>query len=166
MADIHKIENILRTVTERSPAGFAIAFHIRHMAPDFLFQTYPKNWIDLYSEKGWVMADPIVRWGFGDTGHRRWSDLDMLDDQGILEQSAKYGMSYGVAIATEAGGSRSVAGFSRNDREFTDDEIAALARDVDDLHAATASSSGMATDLRSALHDLSVKMTHPPTTLG
>jgi len=166
MADIKKVEEILLDVTERSPAGFAIAFHIRLMAPDFLFQTYPKNWIDLYSEKGWVMADPIVRWGFTETGHIRWSDLGGLDDQGILEQSAKYGMSYGLAIATEEGGSRSVAGFSRNDREFTDDEIAVLARDVEDLHAATASTNGMGADVRGALHDLSVKMTHPPTTLG
>ena len=164
MADITKVEEILLGVTDRSPAGFAIAFHIRLMSPDFLFQTYPKNWIDLYSEKGWVMADPIVRWGFTETGHTRWSDLGPLDDQKILEQSAKYGMVYGVAIATEVDGSRSVAGFSRNDREFTDDEISVLSKDVDNLHAATASSKGMSVDVRSALHDLSVKMTHPPTT--
>lgn len=166
MADFKKVEEILLDVTNRSPAGFAIAFHIRLMSPDFLFQTYPKNWIDLYSEKGWVMADPIVRWGFSETGYIRWSDLGHLDDQDILGHSARYGMTYGVAIATDTGGSRSVAGFSRNDREFTDDEIAVLLEDVDDLHAATASSEGMSADLRNALHDLSIKMTHPPTTLG
>ncbi|MCF2872201.1 autoinducer binding domain-containing protein [Octadecabacter sp. G9-8] len=166
MADINKVKDLLKTVENLSPSGFAIAFHIRLTSPDFLFQTYPKNWIDIYSEKGYVMVDPIVRWGFTEIGAIRWSQLGDLDDQGILEQSLTYGMAYGVAIATETQGSRSVAGFARNDREYSDAEIAALTQHVQDLHEHTASKTGMSEALRTQLHDLSIEMTHPPATAG
>lgn len=162
MPDIEQIRDILLRFEEQSPSGFAIAFHIRFTTPDFLFQTYPKDWIDLYSEKGMVMFDPIVRWGFAETGHVRWSALGDLDEAGVLEQSVPFGMSYGVAIATDEGNSRSVAGFARDDREFTDAEITSLAADVETLHRATATTDGMTDALRNELHKMSVEMTHPP----
>jgi len=164
MADISKVKSLLEQIENLSPSGFAIAFHIRLTSPDFLFQTYPKDWIDTYSEKGYVMVDPIVRWGFTETGSIRWSKLGDLDDKNILEQSLAYGMAYGVAIATETEGSRSVAGFARNDREYTDGEIDALSQHVQDLHAQTQTKTGMDSELRAQLHDLSVQMTHPATT--
>ncbi|MDC1229675.1 hypothetical protein N8Z63_08310 [Octadecabacter sp.] len=73
-------------------------------------------------------------------------------------------MAYGVAIATETEGSRSVAGFARKDREYTDDEINVLTQHVQDLHEQTASRTGMDETLRNELHDLSVNMTHPAAT--
>lgn len=166
MADISKINGILETIETLSPSGFAIAFHIRLTSPDFLFQTYPKEWIDIYSEKGYVMVDPIVRWGFTHIGSMRWSGLGDLDDQNILKQSLAYGMAYGVAIATETDGSRSVAGFARPDREFSDAEITDLTAYVQDLHDLTASKDGMANDIHAALHRLSIKMTHNPIPKG
>jgi LuxR family transcriptional regulator len=164
MADIGKIKVLLESVENLALSGFAIAFHIRLTSPDFLFQTYPKDWIDIYSQKGYVMTDPIVRWGFTETGSIRWSLLGELDDQNILEQSLAFGMVYGVAISTETGGSRSVAGFSRPDREYTDEEIKKLSLCVQALHDMTASSDGMDETLRNELHELSIKMTHPATT--
>lgn len=110
------------------------------------------------------MVDPIVRWGFTETGATRWSNLGELDDNSILEQSRAFGMAFGVAIATETGGSRSVAGFARNDREYTDAEITGLNQHVRDLHEQTESKTGMDEKLRTELHKLSVDMTHPPTT--
>lgn len=164
MADIGKIKVLLESIENLAPSGFAIAFHIRLTSPDFLFQTYPKDWINLYSERGYVMVDPIVRWGFTETGSIRWSLLGAMDDQKILEQSLAFGMAYGVAIAIETDGSRSVAGFARPDREYTDEEIKQLSQCVQALHDMTASKGGMAENLRTQLHQLSVKMTHPPTT--
>lgn len=160
MADIGRIRQHLQDVETLSPAGFAIAFHIRLTAPDFLFQTYPKDWINIYSEKGYVMNDPIVRWGFGETGTIRWSELGALDDLGILEQSQPFGMVFGCAIATETGVSRSVAGFARADREFTDAEIDTLHQHTQTLHDLTASKTGMPKDLSEELHHLSIQMTH------
>lgn len=161
MADIIQIKDHLTILEVLSPAGFAIAFHIRLTSPDFLFQTYPKAWIDTYSQKGYVMVDPIVRWGFAQTGSIRWSLLKELDQENILEQSLEYGMNYGVAISYETDSSRSVAGFARSDREFSDPEIVELSRHIHDLHDLTATKTGMTDEMRSHLHDLSVQMTHP-----
>lgn len=166
MADIGKIKQLLEDVEGLSASGFAIAFHIRLTSPDFLFQTYPKDWIDIYSERGYVMVDPIVRWGFTQTGSVRWSSLQDMDDHDIFEQSLAFGMTYGCAIATETDGSRSVAGFARADREFSDAEIEQLVAHTQDLHDLTASKTGMTKELRDELHRLSVKMTHPATTSG
>lgn len=161
MANIGKIIGHLQKIETLSPAGFAIAFHIRLSAPEFLFQTYPKDWINLYSKKGYVIHDPIVRWGFANSGCIRWTHLTDLDDQDVLKQSVAYGMVYGCAIATETGTSRSVAGFARSDREFTDAEIATLQAHTQDLHDLTATKTGMPKAVHDELHRLSVKMTHP-----
>ena len=161
MSGSNRIEAILADAKEMAPSGFAIAFHIRMTAPDFLFQTYPKAWIDTYSEHGYVMADPIVGWGFKETGHIRWSALSEIDERNILEHSCDYGMNFGVAIATDTGNSRSVAGFARHDREYTDDEIEQLSGYVQSLHELTASKDGMDAELRDELLQLSKDMTHP-----
>ena len=93
MADISKIKVLLESVQKLSESGFAIAFHIRLTAPDLLLQTYPKEWTDIYSEKGFVMVDPTVRWGFTETGSIRWSSLGDQDEQNVLGQSVAYGMA-------------------------------------------------------------------------
>ncbi|MEL6958497.1 MAG: autoinducer binding domain-containing protein [Pseudomonadota bacterium] len=160
MAEITQITSILNTLAPMAPSGFAIAFHLRLTSADFLFQTYPKEWTDTYSEKGFIMVDPIVRWGFTETGEVRWSALADLDDHGIFEQSQSYGMKYGVAIAVEIDGNKSFAGFSRSDREYTDAEIAELRAHVIEIHKLTASTTGMDDETRDALTQLSIKMTH------
>lgn len=163
MADIEKIRALLKKVEKLSPSGFGIAFHFRLTSPDFLFQTYPKNWIDIYSEKGYIMHDPVVRWGFTETGAIRWADIELSDEYNILEESVSYGLKYGIAITVESGGTRSGGGLARADREFTDAEISELTGYIQDLHDLTATQTGMSEELRNELHDLSVKMTHPAT---
>ncbi len=164
MADIGRIQTLLEQVQSLSPSGFGIAFHFRLTSPDFLFQTYPKDWIDIYSEKGYIMLDPVVRWGFTETGSIRWSDIDLPDDHKILEESARYGLKYGVALTVESGGTRSGGGLARNDREYTDAEITELTGYVRELHDQTASKDGMVPELQQELNRLSVDMTHPPST--
>lgn len=156
-----EIKRILTSLQSASPSGFAIAFHIRFTTPDFLFQTYPKAWTDRYSEQGMVMKDPIVRWGFAQNGAIRWSELEAEDEFGIIEQSRGFGMNFGIASAIEDGGSRSVAGFARPEREFTDAEIASLGDALAELHKLTANKDGMSDDLRDYLQEMSVKFTHP-----
>ena len=104
------------------------------------------------------MVDPTVRWGFTEVGAIRWSALHDMDDQGILKQSLAYGMAFGVTIATETGNSRSMASFSRADREYTDEESTALQGYVQDLHDLTASQTGMTKALRDELQALSAEM--------
>ncbi len=159
MVDITKIKELLSSLSPLAESGCAIAFHIRLTAPDFLFQTYPKEWTDLYSNRGYVMADPTVRWGFSETGSIRWSDLHDQDEQKIFEQSLAFGLNYGVSIATDTNNSRSFASFSRADREYNEAEIAQLTQTVEALHEITASNSGMDAALRDELTAVSAKMT-------
>lgn len=107
------------------------------------------------------MKDPIVRWGFAQNGAIRWSELEAEDEFGIIEQSRGFGMNFGIASAIEDGGSRSVAGFARSEREFTDAEIASLGDALAELHKLTANKDGMSDDLRDYLQEMSVKFTHP-----
>ncbi|MCW1952448.1 MAG: autoinducer binding domain-containing protein [Octadecabacter sp.] len=157
MVDIGKIKMLLESVEKLAVSGSAIAFHIKLTSPELMFQTYPKAWTDTYSEKGFVMVDPIVRWGFTETGSIRWSELSKQDEQNILMQSAAYGMTYGVAISVESDSSRSMAGYSRPDREYTDAEIAQLSKCTQSLHDLTASRESMDAALREELSQLAAK---------
>ncbi|MCB1356241.1 MAG: autoinducer binding domain-containing protein, partial [Maritimibacter sp.] len=95
------------------------------------------RWTEIYTEKGYMLADPMVFWGFGNDGTVRWSDIDLPDPHGILAQAAEFGLKYGVAVALGPTSSRTIGGFAREDREFSDDEIAAIADIVRALHEAS-----------------------------
>ncbi len=161
MADFSNITSLLENVEDMAPSGFAIAFHLRLTTSELQFQTYPRKWNEIYSERGYVMSDPIVGWAFANTGVTRWSDLKSLDTLDIMGQCSEYGMKFGAAVGVESGDTRSVAGFARPDREYTDKELSTLNEYVQQLHDLTASKTGMSEDLRAELHRLSVEMTHP-----
>ncbi len=161
MQGSQNIKRIIVKLTDQSPSGFAVAFHIRFTTPDYLFQTYSKAWIAIYSQNGMVMHDPTVHWGFQNTGTIRWSALADQDTIGIYEQAKPYGLVYGFACAVESGGTRSVAGFARADREFTDAEMTAIQADVMHLHVETAAVGAMSPELREELRQMSIQYTHP-----
>lgn len=161
MANSGEIGNILSELKSMCPSGFAIAFHIRFTTPAFLFQTYPKEWLNIYNQKGMVMQDPIVGWSFANNGHTRWSDLADNDPAGVLTEGAKFGLNYGVAAGIEEGGSKSIAGFARPDREFTDQEIGSLVGMVTALHNITAEAKSVSPETREELRRMSITFTHP-----
>ena len=117
----HQISELLGKLGEFAPEGYALGFHVQLTTTKFLFQTYRKDWLDHYSQNGLVMSDPIVAWSFENTGAKRWSDLD--DPAGVLVTAAEYNMKYGVVCAISHGGTSSMAGCSRAEREYTDAEI-------------------------------------------
>ena len=157
MTDISKIKELIESVDKLAGSGFAIGCHLQMTSPELLLQTYPKEWTDIYSEKSLVMVDPTVRWGFTEVGAIRWSALKDQDDQNILGQCATYGMAFGVMIAIDMDNSRSIAGFSRPDREFTDAEISQLSQCTKTIHELTASSNGMDANLREELLQFTAK---------
>jgi LuxR family transcriptional regulator, quorum-sensing system regulator SdiA len=120
-----------------APAGYFVGLHIRFTAPLFTFQTYNQDWLDNYTEKGYVLRDPMVAWGFSATGSIRWSDPGLPDPFGLFKEAAHYGLNHGVTVACGPVKSRSIASFARKDREFEDDEIAAFVRIVQRLHSVT-----------------------------
>lgn len=154
-----EISEVLGQLKELAPAGYALGFHIQYTTTKFLFQTYKKEWLDYYSQNGLVMSDPIVAWCFENTGACRWSDLQ--DTEGVLKEAAKHGMKFGIVYATESGRSRSMGGFARSDRDFTDEEIRTISVAFDALHADTADQAELADETVQQLKKMSVMVTHP-----
>lgn len=154
-----RIATLLRQIDLRSPAGFAIALHIRFTTPTFLFQTYAKRWTEHYSARGLMPRDPTVRWGFHNLGYVRWADLEAMDDGGVLEAAKDHGLMNGVAIAVYEQGSRSIASFARADRDYDLAEMIALEDLLRALHLATVASEALDESDRAALMDLSIALT-------
>lgn len=118
-----------------APAGYALGLHVRFASAHIMVQTYDPAWIERYTANGHMLSDPVVLWGFANTGACRWSALGMPDPNNIMGQAAEFGLNYGVAVATGPLNSRSIGGFARSDREFTDTEIAQIVSTVELLHA-------------------------------
>lgn len=158
MESQERIGALLARMRETSPAGFAIALHVRFTAPRYLFQSYEKTWLDTYSREGLVLHDPVVRWGFTNEGTVRWSDLD--DPAGVMTRARAFGMTYGAVIALIHDGSRSMGGFARSDREMTDAEVASLRSDLGELHDITAGVEAFSPAVHTTLKQMSVYLTH------
>jgi LuxR family transcriptional regulator len=154
-----EISEVLGELNEMAPSGYALGFHVQYTTTKFLFQTYKKDWLDYYSQNGLVMSDPIVAWCFENTGFSRWSDLE--DPAGVLKKAADYGMKFGVVCAIEVGGTRSMAGFARKDREFTDHEITKISDIFTNLHNNTAEHAQLTAETVQQLKNMSILVTHP-----
>ncbi|MBR2655020.1 autoinducer binding domain-containing protein [Yoonia sp.] len=154
-----ELSSILGEFKDRAAAGYALGLHINFTTPAYFFQSYPRGWLDHYSNSGLLVNDPTVSWCFENTGFCRWSDLD--DPAGILTQAAGYGMKYGIVYATNAGDTHSMSGFARSDREYNDDEIAEIVSRFDKLHAATSSQASLSTSTVEQLKKMSIMVTHP-----
>lgn len=151
---------LLEDLDHRSPAGFAIALHVRFTRPAFLFQSYPRRWMDHYAAAGLMLRDPTVHWGFHNVGHVRWADLERIDGDGVIDQARDFGIMYGVAVAMVRSASRSIASFSRADREYMDEEMTELDSLLAQLHDATLAGDDLTDSDREALTALSIRLTH------
>lgn len=131
------IELQTRRLSQLAPDGFFFALHIRFALPLLHHQTYPQGWTDRYTEEAYALRDPIIAWGFSQTGTSRWSEIDIPDPFDILGQAKEFGMIYGFAVSVGEMSSRTIASASRPDREFTDDEVSAFAELIEQLHEIT-----------------------------
>lgn len=111
-------------------------FHLRHGRPIEVINTYPAAWQVLYSERNFIFCDPRLIWAMHNEGTTRWSDLDAHDPYGIIGMSRDHGYRYGVVFSLGDPESRSIGATSRQDREFTDAEIAELLALVRRIHDA------------------------------
>lgn len=127
----------LAKLTDLAPAGFALGLHIRFASAQIMVNTYDPRWIGIYTSRGYMLCDPLISWGFGTEGATRWSALNHPDPHGVMEQAKHFGLNYGVAVSYGPTNSRSIGGFARSDREFTDAEIASIAHLVHALHRET-----------------------------
>jgi len=137
MTDTQGLDQGLARLSDLSPKGYALGLHIRYAAAHLMFQTYDPRWTETYTENGYMLADPTVFWGFGNEGARRWSEVGLPDQHGILDQARSFGLNYGVVVSCGPISSRTIGGFAREDREFTDDEINVIQAVVRALHNAS-----------------------------
>jgi len=133
----HRIDQLTTRLDRIAPEGFFYALHIRFALPMLHHQTYPAGWTDRYTKEAYALRDPIIAWGFSQTGTARWSEIDMLDPLDILGQAKEFGMNYGLAVSIGPMESRTIGSASRSDREFTAPEIVAFAALLNDLHSKT-----------------------------
>lgn len=154
------VATLLHDLDRRSPAGCAIGLHISFTTPRYMFQSYPKRWMERYSALGLLVRDPTVHWGMNNVGWILWRDLERIDEQGVLEQAKGFGIMNGVTMALLVDGSRSIASFARSDRDFERGEIADMQLIFERLHRATSDPGAMDANDRSALKDLAVRLTH------
>ena len=112
MSEKSTISQRLEGVAKICTAGYAIGLHIKFSTPTFFYQSYSKDWLEHYSANGLVLHDPIIRWGFENTGVADWQDLGDLDERGVLKQAGSYGLNHGIVISLLEDGLRSIAGFS------------------------------------------------------
>jgi LuxR family transcriptional regulator len=144
-----------------TPAGYALAFHVRFTTPTFLFQTYDRKWLDHYSQHGYVMSDPTVHWGFENRGVCDWEDLKANDPADVLVAADAHGLKHGISWAIGDDSSHSLGSFARSDRKFTEDEIAELITIVTELHDLTNNLQALSPEMAAALKELSIMYTHP-----
>ena len=137
MIDTHGLDRGLAQLSDLAPKGYALGLHIRFASAHLMIQTYDPRWTEIYTERGYMLADPMVFWGFGNDGAIRWSEIDLPDPHGILDQARSHGLTYGAAVAFGPTASRTIGGFARADREYNDDEIARISEIVEKLHIAS-----------------------------
>lgn len=153
------LSKVLGEFKDRAASGYAMGLHIEFTTPAFFFQSYPRPWLEHYSKAGLLVNDPTVSWCFENTGVCRWSDMD--DPAGVLTQAAEYGMKYGIVYATTTGGSHSMSGFARPDREYNDEEVAELVERFEAMHEATRDQKALPPETVAQLKKMSIMVTHP-----
>ena len=122
-------------------AGYYIALHVGYAYPLSERNALPEAWVERYTQRGYMLSDPVMRWLYENNGAVRWSAITLPDPRGVLQQATEFGLRFGVAISCAPmgmDGQRSFGSFAREDREFDDDEIRILESRLRRMHETTA----------------------------
>lgn len=141
-------------------SGYNFGFHIRYSRPTLVRSTYDDHWSRYYSKSKFILADPTMVWALLETGTLRWSENDLPDPLNVLGEAAKHGYRYGVTCSTGPLDSRTLGNCARGDREFTDDEIAAIFDVVTRLHDAVERLPGLKSHQQEVLQLLEAGLTY------
>jgi LuxR family transcriptional regulator, quorum-sensing system regulator SdiA len=133
--------------------GYLLAVHIRYTRPTLMFNTYPQDWLDAYSESGFMMLDPVVGWAMNEAtaeGQMAWSDLRANDPAGVIAASAAHGLHNGVSCAIGPITSRTIGSITRTTAFSPADRDTAFAH-VQAIHDLTQGLESMPGDVQAQL---------------
>ena len=109
-------------IAQLAPAGYYIALRIGFAFPIEETNALSSDWIDHYTKQRFMLYDPTVRWAYANVGCIRWSEITLDDPKRVLAQARSFGMLYGLTVSVFDSGKdqqRSLASFTRYDREFS-----------------------------------------------
>ena len=109
-------------IAQLAPAGYYIALRIGFAFPIEETNALSSDWIDHYTKQRFMLYDPTVRWAYANVGCIRWSEITLDDPKRVLAQARSFGMRYGLTVSVFDSGKdqqRSLASFTRSDREFS-----------------------------------------------
>lgn len=112
-------------------AGFIFAYNITFRGPEFFYTEYPRAWQIEYEAGSYACFDPVFHWLLLNVGDCRWSDIAPGDPKGIFASARRHGLHYGAAFGRSARNCKCFITLARDDREFTDAEMAALSASAD-----------------------------------
>lgn len=150
----YSIGQTLMHLKHIAPKGFALGCHIQFAAPKVMFNAYPRPWIDAYARDGLLIHDPTVRWGMSHQGLLRWEDITD-DPQGVMRRAAAHGLVHGISLTIDDDG-RSFGGLAREDRPFSEADVAEAQAGFARLHALTRDLETLDTATRARLEALSI----------
>ncbi len=130
-------KDVLQELHAFAPAGFYIALRVSFAFPLEEINALPEDWIRHYAKNSFMLVDPTIRWAYANSGLIRWHELQDEDTEGLLQQARNFGMAYGVTISFQDElklGVRSFGSFARNDRDFSDQELAMISDRLKKFH--------------------------------
>ena len=164
LPDIEKLESRLHRIV---PGGYMLALNIRHLTPEFLKSTYPSEWVTLYTERRYVLFDPIVLWARFSVGTTRWSEIPAGFSRGaglhILDHARQFGLIYGGVVSSRGpSGSHCLCVLSgaRADRELQATELQSMAAILEEIVDAVGKHAELTEVELEALRDLAAGLTH------
>lgn len=134
MSKTPALDLLLHELSLLTPVGYAVGLHIRYVSPLIVVNTYPAKWQEVYTAKVYGLRDPTLAWGLSHIGVRRWSEIGLPDPFGILAEAAEYGLVYGMIVSVGPLSSRTIVGATRDDREFTEQEMEDVFKIVQRMH--------------------------------
>jgi LuxR family transcriptional regulator, quorum-sensing system regulator SdiA len=136
MSQGKRLTELYDELRQLAPEGFAVGLHIRFASPLVYYSQYPAAWVEYYNSHSYYLRDPVIFWGIGTAGTRRWSEIPLPDPFDLLKKAATYGMKFGAVSSYGPITSRSMVGITRSEREFTDEEMERLSEITASLHIA------------------------------
>ena len=160
MDHVGEVRDLLAEIQGHCSSGFAVALHISFSTPRFLFQTYDPVWSKVYSERGFVVQDPTVKWGLEHEGGIDWDDLTDADPANVIGQAKEHGIGHGFTLSVLDEGSRSMGSFTHGDTPFDLETKKTLEDLFRKLHRITQVEGETKKEISDALKRLSVEFTH------